>query len=84
MEKNPKYLNTLLAAYLCNSLPLPANGMILYDPDTTSPYVFGTTASYICNEGYYLSQTSVRTCTGSGSASFWDGEEPQCIGKCIT
>ena len=67
---------------MCTSLPPIPNGVITYDPDTISPYIFGTTALFSCNDGYYLSESSDRTCTGSESASFWDGSTPECLGKC--
>ena len=69
------------AAYTCSLLPSILNGVINYSPDTTSPFDFGTTATYSCNEGFYLSVVSSRTCTGSGLSGFWDGMEPQCLGR---
>ena len=69
-----------LPAYTCPTLTLIPNGMITYDPDRTPPFIFGTTATYSCNQGFYPSHTSVRTCTGSGATSFWDGTAPNCLG----
>ena len=57
------------------------NGTITYSPDSTSIFSFSTTATYSCNQGFYPSHTSVRTCTGSGATSFWGGEEPECVGR---
>ena len=74
------YAVLFLTAYTCISLTLIPNGMITYDPDRTPPFIFGTTATYSCNQGFYPSHTSVRTCTGSGATSFWDGTAPNCLG----
>ncbi len=64
-------------------LPPFPNGVITYDPDRSNPFQFGTTASFFCNEGFYVSgHSSIRICTGSGATSFWEGEQPVCIGEC--
>ena len=57
--------------------------MITYSEGTTSPFAFGTTATYSCYAGFYLAGTLFRTCIGSGSQSvgFWLGTEPECLGK---
>ena len=72
------------ADLMCNALPAPDNGRIVYSPDTTSPYSFATTATYICNSGYGLSGgTRTRNCGGDDSSPIgsWDGSAPLCIGK---
>ncbi len=70
-------------AYTCNSLPQVSNGVISYGPDTTSPFDYGTIATYLCNEGYYSTDMLVRSCSGSGSSveGFWVGQEPLCQGN---
>ena len=72
------------ADQICFALPAPDNGRIVYSPDTTSPYSFATTATYICNSGYGLSGgTRTRNCGGDDSSPIgsWDGSAPLCIGK---
>ena len=51
--------------------------------DRTSPFDFGTTATYSCNEGYYLQGEDVRTCVedGSGVNGIWSGSTPRCAGR---
>ena len=72
-----------LTEYTCTSLHPISNGAISYSFNGTSPYRYGASATYSCNEGFYISERSVRTCTGSGTAGFWDGIEPECLGMII-
>ena len=78
----PMYLFIFSSAYTCLLLPSISNGVISYSGDTTSPFAFGTLATYSCNDGFYLAGVSVRTCIGSGSLpdGFWLGTEPECLG----
>ena len=39
---------------------------------------FGSTATYSCEDGYYLDQYSSRFCTQSGN---WSGQVPTCVGE---
>ncbi len=70
------------AAITCVSLTLIPNGVITYAPDTSSPYDFGTNATYSCNDGFFLEGEGVRTCFGDGSNvnGDWNGSVPQCTG----
>ncbi len=56
--------------------------MIAYSPDTTSPFDFGTTATYSCNDGYFLEGEQTRSCAGDGSSTMgtWDLTAPTCTG----
>ena len=71
------------SAITCTSLNLINNGLITFSPDTTSPFDFGTTASYSCNQGSYLVGNVARTCGGDGSgvAGTWSGSTPVCAGE---
>ena len=71
------------SAITCESLDSFANGVITYRTDRTSPFDFGTTATYSCNEGYYLEGEDVRTCVEdvSGLNGIWSGSTPRCTGR---
>ena len=45
-----------------------------------STSIFGSTATYTCEEGYTLSDDVERTCQADGS---WDEDEPECICKYV-
>ena len=66
-------------AITCSLLGTLANGIITYDPDTTPPFNFETSATYSCNTGYglSLSGTSYRSCLGSpiGGGGQWTGRD---------
>ena len=67
---------------MCTSLSTPDNGRIIYFTDATSPYEFGTVATYVCNSGFGLSGgVAVRTCGGDDSdpAGTWSGTAPSCL-----
>ena len=52
------------------------------DADGMAPYDHGATATYSCNEGYYLNGVSTRTCgDGTGTMGSWSGSAPSCDGK---
>ncbi len=57
----------------CDVLTDPANGQV----NISSGTIFGSTATYSCNNGYTLSGSVSRTCGASG---FWSGSEPTCEG----
>ena len=69
----------------CAALNVPDNGLITFDPDTTAPHSFTTTATYGCNPGYGLSGGDrVRTCVGSSAGpGVWSGTAPMCQGYII-
>ena len=56
----------------CGNLSNPDHGWI-----TSSPGVFGSTASYECDEGYNLSLNATRECISNGQ---WSGKPPICKG----
>ncbi len=62
-----------------------ANGQIVFSNDTTSPFDFGTLATYTCDTGFSLVGESdgTRTCSGDGSSpvGMWTGDIPTCIGE---
>ena len=72
-------LSINFSAITCSLLGTLANGMITYDPDTTPPFDFETTATYSCDTGYGLSPsgTSFRSCLGSpiGGGGQWTGRD---------
>ena len=72
-----------IAAITCSELSLIENGEITLDPDSTSPFDYGTTASYDCDEGFFLQGESNRTCGGDGSSTvgIFDGVAPVCTSK---
>ena len=73
------------SAITCTSLSLLNNGVLSYNPDTMTPFDFGTTASYSCNEGFFLVGNTNQTCGGDGSGvnGIWSGSAPVCSGICI-
>ena len=55
----------------CGSPSLPANGQV----QTKSGTTFGSIATYTCDTGYTLSDSSSRTCGAKGK---WSPSEPSC------
>ena len=69
----------------CEPLPNIANGSISYAPDMTPNFDLGTTATYECDDGFYLMGEDERNCTagdGSSAIGMFNGEEPTCVRKC--
>ena len=72
---------------LCEPLLCVENGMITYSSERDPNYPWGTTATYSCNEGYFLdtSGTSrIRTCfddNDNDAEGVFDGQEPRCVRK---
>lgn len=58
----------------CGPLSDPVNGHVMTPNGTT----FGFQASYICNEGYFISGSPIRSCEANG---VWSGFEPTCMSK---
>ena len=54
----------------CGSLPNPANGVV-----SLSDTVFGSVATYSCNDGFTLEGETTRQCEVSGR---WSGTPPSC------
>ena len=69
-------------AITCNPLSPVNNGLIVYSPDVTSPYNYDTTATFNCNEGFFLEGVSSLTCEGDGlsESGAWSGSAPVCSG----
>ncbi len=62
--------------------------MITYNPDVVPNFDLGTTATYSCNEGYFLEVTAstnvVRTCEddlNGDAVGVFSGQAPACIRK---
>ena len=69
---------------LCTALNAPLNGVIFYTDDITTDVDHGTTATYVCDEGYGLTGgDAVRTCSGGGESQVgeWSGSPPSCDSK---
>ena len=54
----------------CGSLPNPGNGGV-----SLSGTVFGSVATYNCNDGFTLEGETTRQCESSG---LWSGTPPTC------
>ncbi len=62
----------------CDELELLTNGMIVYSPNTTAPYIEGTNAEHICNPGFVLIGNVIRVCQNDTTFS---GVPPMCTRK---
>ena len=77
----------LFAGIECTPLPDVQNGRIEYDSDTTPNYMLGTTATSICNNGFFLDLSvgnKVRTCeddNGLDDLGEFTGSQPTCVRK---
>lgn len=63
----------LPTAIMCKPPQLIPNGKVV-----GSNFMWGSSVTYACLEGYQLSLPAVLTCEGNGS---WTGELPQCFRK---
>ena len=84
--KHTYYVNAFCCiAVLCNTLGAPVNGQVIYSPDTTSPYDFGTMATYVCDSGFGISGgTRTRACSdgdGLTNAGVWSRSSVTCDGN---
>ena len=73
-------------AILCTSLAPDVNGVIIFAPDSTEPFDFQTTATYGCNEGFFLlgnANYDTRWCDGDGlsTSGVWNSTAPSCSGE---
>ncbi len=73
---------------MCEPLEDIVNGMITYNPDVDPNFPLNTTATYNCNNGYFLEVTTttnvVRTCEDDldgDSLGVFSGQPPRCIRK---
>ena len=77
----------IITAIECESIDSIANGFITYADDTTPNFDLGTTATYACNEGYFLDLSvgiQVRTCVDDDRMDvfgLFDGVAPTCVCK---
>ena len=68
-------------------LPVIANGVITYAPDSVQNYSLGTTATYSCNAGFSLDLSAgseTRTCVNDGNddaEGIFDLQAPTCVRK---
>jgi len=51
--------------------------MVTYQPEETPPVV-GATATYNCDQGFFLRGNNMHTC-GAIAAGMWDGSDPVCL-----
>ena len=71
----------------CEPLPVIANGVITYAPDSVQNYSLGTVATYSCNAGFSLDLSDgseTRTCLDDGDSDaegVFDGQAPTCVCK---
>ena len=66
-----------LLAITCDQILLE-NGVITFSSDMESPYVFGTEAAHVCNEGFSLVGAVMRVCTSNGTTGVWSGVPSSC------
>ena len=64
----------------CSDIADPANGQIVFSPDQTAPFTYGTLASFSCFTSYGLDGETTRHCGGNGSSvnGVWSGSNPTC------
>ena len=74
----------------CEALPAIENGFITYAVDNVPNYDLGTTATYACNEGYFLDLSvgvRVRTCVdddGMDALGVFTDQAPSCVRKFVS
>ena len=77
-------LSTAIVAK-CPDIPNPLNGKIDFAEDNLAPFDLGTTATYICDLGYAVTEGSkMRVCVMDelgGEAGIWNGKAPTCDGQ---
>lgn len=59
----------------CNSIQCHSLGKINHGFVRTDSVIYGSTAEYVCEEGYQLDGPETRTCSGDKQ---WSGSEPSC------
>ena len=69
-----------IAAITCTSLSPISNGMISYSRGTTNPFDFGTIATFVCDDGFFLDGSMTSTCGGTAPVGLWDESSPICSG----
>jgi len=55
----------------------------MYSSGVGSVIIYGTVATYSCDEGFILQGSLIRSCSGDGSTPLgaFDGVEPVCSGN---
>ncbi len=82
-----QFLSIMVAGIQCTPLSGIPMGRIEYGPDMTPNYMLGTTATYICNDGFFLDLSvgnEVRTCeddNGLDDLGEFTGSQPTCVRK---
>ena len=69
-------------AIVCPTLSSIPNGRVVYS--TTSPFSYGTEATYTCDDGFGLTRGNrIRRCGGTSSSpdGVWSGNVPTCQGS---
>ena len=75
-------MSLLFAAIECKPLPKILNGTITYAKDIVPDYELGTTATFKCDDGFFLIGENQRNCTaGNGTSIFgvFDSQQPICV-----
>ena len=76
----------LFAVIMCPDLPNPLNGRIDFSIDKTAFFDYDTTATYVCDIGYGLTdEGAVRRCGSDETRTdgIWSGDPPTCEGVLI-
>ena len=66
---------------MCEDIPDPLNGNIVFEMDTTATFDGLTTATYSCDPGFSMQGGDmIRTCAGTADNSLgtFDGDAPTC------
>ena len=73
----------------CEALPRIENGFLTYAVDNVPNYELGTTATYACNEDYFLDLSvgvRVKTCVdddGMDAFGVFSDQAPSCVRKFV-
>ena len=76
------YIFVSHVAIVCPTLSSITNGQVVYS--TTSPFNYGTEATYTCDDGFGLTGGNrIRRCRGTSSSpnGVWSGSIPTCQGS---
>ena len=82
------FLHSAIVDQRCPDIPNPTNGRIDFTADDLAPFDVGTTATYVCDQGYVLLNLNggdtirIRTCVldNSSGIGLWNGSAPSCVG----
>ena len=79
------FILSIHAAIECEPLPVIANGVITYAPNSVSNYSLGTTATYSCTTGFSLDLSAgseTRICIDDSDndvEGVFNGQAPTCV-----